>query len=86
MNDTTFSLLSILSDDFNGTYNGAFNIRENSQCAGRRSTENIKIESKTDEPGLDIYIKPGTKGETVYIPACVTPVSYTHLDVYKRQA
>lgn len=33
MNDTTFSLLSILSDDFNGTYNGAFNIRENSQCA-----------------------------------------------------
>ena len=72
MNDTTFSLLSILSDDFNGTYNGAFNIRENSQCAGRRSTENIKIESKTDEPGLDIYIKPGTKGETVYIPACVT--------------
>ena len=72
MNDTTFSLLSILSDDFNGTYNGAFNIRENSQCAGRRSTENIKIESKTDEPGLNIYIKPGTKGETVYIPACVT--------------
>ena len=37
-----------------------------------QSTKNIRIESKTDKPGLDIRIRPGTKGETVSIPACVT--------------
>lgn len=52
--------------------NAAFNIRSNSGCLGRRSTENIRIEGKSDNPGLDIYIKAGTNGETCYIPACVT--------------
>ena len=51
---------------------GAYNIREDSSCAGRRSSENITISPKTDKPGIDIIVKPGTKGETVYIPACVT--------------
>ena len=37
-----------------------------------QSTAHIKIESKTDVPGLDIRILPGTKGESVSIPACVT--------------
>lgn len=71
MNKITEQLLSIVSD-FNGKFDGAFNIREDSQCAGRQSTENIKIESKKDQPGIEIHIKPGTKGEKVYIPACVT--------------
>lgn len=71
MNKTTNELLRIVSD-FKGKYNGAFNIRENGECAGRQSTENIRIESKTDAPGIVINILPGTKGETVYIPACVT--------------
>ena len=71
MNNITQSLLSILSD-WKGEFKGAFNIREVGGCAGRQSSANIKIESKKDLPGLDIHIKPGTKGETVYIPACVT--------------
>ena len=71
MNNVTQSLLSILSD-WKGEFKGAFNIREDGGCAGRQSSANIKIESKKDLPGLDIHIKPGTKGETVYIPACVT--------------
>ena len=71
MNNITQSLLSILSD-WKGEFKGAFNIREDGGCAGRQSSDNIKIESKKDLPGLDIHIKPGTKGETVYIPACVT--------------
>lgn len=71
MNNVTQSLLSILSD-FKGEFKGAFNIREDGGCAGRQSSANIKIESKKDLPGLEIHIKPGTKGETVYIPACVT--------------
>lgn len=71
MNSITESLLKIVSD-FKGVYSGAFNIRENGSCAGRQSSKNIRIESKKDLPGLDIYISPNTKGETVYIPACVT--------------
>ena len=71
MNNILEGLLKTVSD-WNGKFTGAFNIRENGQCAGRQSTKNIKIESKADQPGLDIRILPGTKGETVSIPACVT--------------
>ena len=51
---------------------GAYNIRSNSQSAGRRSTANIEIVSKTDVSGLDIRIKPGTKHESVHIPVVMT--------------
>lgn len=71
MNKITEELLGMISD-FNGSFEGAFNIREDSQCAGRKSTENVKIENKKDQPGIEIHIKPGTKNEKVYIPACVT--------------
>ena len=71
MNKITEELLQMVSD-FKGSFKGAFNIREDGGCAGRQSTENIKIESKADAPGLVIHVRPGTKGETVYIPACVT--------------
>ena len=67
----TEELLKIVSG-FEGKFEGAFNIRSNGGCLGRKSSENIKIESKTDAPGLDIYIAPGTRGERVFIPACVT--------------
>ena len=60
MNETTREFLKIVSDiQGNELEKAAFNIREDSQCAGRQSTPNIKIDSKA--------------------------VSYTHLDVYKRQ-
>lgn len=71
MNKITDELLRIVSD-FSGEFNGAFNIRENGECAGRQNSENIRIESKTDNPGIEVHIKPGTKNENVYIPACVT--------------
>ena len=72
MNEITKKLLEIVSDYKENGFKGAYNIREDGQCAGRVSSENIKIDSKTDNPGLDIHVKPGTKDETVYIPACVT--------------
>lgn len=71
MNKITETLLRIVSE-YDGDFKGAFNIREDGGCAGRQSTENIKIESKTDKPGLEIHVKPGTKGEKISIPACVT--------------
>ena len=71
MNEITEKMLKEISN-WNGSFKGAYNIRENGCSVGRQSSENIKIDSKTDEPGLDIHILPGTKGETVSIPACVT--------------
>ena len=71
MNDITKNFLKLLSD-WDGKFKGAYNVREDGMCAGRQSSENIKIENKTDKPGLDIKILPGTTGETVSIPACVT--------------
>ena len=73
MNDITKQLLSLISDfDPETGFTGAFNIREDTGCAGRQNSRNIEISSKSDKPGIDIRVKPGTKGETVYIPACVT--------------
>lgn len=72
-NDITGEMLKVISDyDSETGFKGAYNIREDSQCAGRQSSENITINPKTDKPGIDIIVKPGTKGETVFIPACVT--------------
>lgn len=71
MNKITESLLRAVSE-FGGSFQGAYNVREDGECAGRQSSEHIKIESKKEGPGLVIHVLPGTKGETVYIPACVT--------------
>ncbi len=71
MNEKTKELLEVVSE-FKGEFKGAYNIRENGMCAGRQSTENIKIEPKTDAPGIEIRVNPNTVGESAYIPACVT--------------
>ena len=57
--------------DLTGKPVGAFNIRKDSVCADRVSSENIAITTKEDKPGIDIRIKPGTK-ETCYIPVIIT--------------
>ncbi|HIU56698.1 MAG TPA: SufD family Fe-S cluster assembly protein [Candidatus Ornithomonoglobus merdipullorum] len=72
MNEITRELLKAVSDYDDGGYKDAYSIRENGCCVERRSTENIIIDSKKDAPGLEIHIKPGTKGERLSIPACVT--------------
>ena len=46
---------------------GAYNIRSNGGLAGRHTTANIDIVTKTDKPGIDIIIKPGTKNERVLL-------------------
>lgn len=72
MDSITEKLLGIVSDWKGASLKGAYNIRENSGCAGRQSSENIKIENKSDNPGIVIRIGSGAQKETVYIPACVT--------------
>ena len=71
MNETTKEMLKTVAD-FDGEFKGAYNIRVNGACASRQSTEHIKIETKDDAPGLVVTIDADTKGETVYVPACVT--------------
>ena len=51
---------------------GAYNIRANGAAAGRHTTANIDIVTKTDRPGIDIIIAPGTKNESVHIPVVVS--------------
>lgn len=47
---------------------GAYSLRVDGEMFGKNSSENIIIEKKTDKPGIDIYIKAGTKRESVHIP------------------
>ncbi len=58
--------------NIHGMPKGAFNIRKDGQLVERHSSANIEIATKTDNPGIDITIKAGTKNETVYIPVIVT--------------
>lgn len=51
---------------------GAYNIRKDGQGVERRSTENIEIATKADKPGIDVFVKPGTKNESVHIPVILT--------------
>ena len=59
--------------DLHKTPEGAYNIRANGESAGRATTDNVDIVTKTDgKSGIDIYIKPGTKNESVHIPVIIS--------------
>ena len=51
---------------------GAYNFRANSKAVGRHTTANIDIQSKKDGSGIDIFIKPNTKNESVHIPVVLS--------------
>ena len=59
--------------DLHTTPEGAYNIRGNGQTQGRNTTANIDIVTKTDgKQGIDIFIKPGTKNESLHIPVIIS--------------
>lgn len=58
---------------------GAYSLRINGQLHGKNSSENIMIEKKTDKSGIDIYIKAGTKNESVHIPVILSQTGITEL-------
>ena len=58
---------------------GAYNIRKNGQAESRQSTKNIEIVSKEDKPGIDIFIKDGTRNESVHIPVLITQTGWSEL-------
>ena len=78
MNSTELELLKIIAD-MDGKTEGAYNIRANGQLADRHITENVEIRSKTDNPGIDIIIKPGAENETVHIPVIISETGLTDL-------
>ena len=47
---------------------GAYNIRADGKSIGRQSTANIEIVPQKERQGIEIYIKPGTKNESMHIP------------------
>ncbi len=58
---------------------GAYSLRINGALHGKNSSENISIVTKTDKPGIDIYIKPGTKKESVHIPVLLSQAGISEL-------
>lgn len=51
---------------------GAYSIRVNGNLYGKNSSENIDIVKKEDKPGIDIYVKAGTKNESLHIPVLLS--------------
>ena len=65
--------------DITGEPEGAFNLRKDGVGVMRHSTENIEIKTKEDKPGIDIIVKPHTKGEQVHIPVVLTETGLNDL-------
>ena len=58
--------------DLHDVPQGAYSIRINGNLHGKNDSENISIVKKEDKPGIDIYIRPGTKNESVHIPVLLS--------------
>lgn len=71
-------ILDIVAD-LKGKPQGAHNIRLNGKTSSRQSTKNIEIVNKTDNPGIDIIIKPGTTSEFVHIPVVIDTGGITEM-------
>ena len=51
---------------------GAYSLRINGSLYGKNSSENIEIVGKEDKSGIDIYVKAGTKNESLHIPVLLS--------------
>ena len=71
LDDIQKSLLEAIAD-IDGAPDGAYNIRSNGMSLGRQSTKNVEIVPKEGVSGLDIFIKPNVKNESVHIPVIMT--------------
>ena len=58
--------------DLHSVPEGAYNIRENGKSVGRSSTEEIQIETRADQKGIEVRIRPGTKNRSVHIPVVIS--------------
>ncbi len=58
---------------------GAYSLRINGKLEGKNSSEHIQIVGKKDAPGIDIYIQPGTKNESLHIPVILSQAGIKEL-------
>ena len=58
---------------------GAYSLRINGSLYGKNDSENISIVKKEDKPGIDIYVRPGTKNESVHIPVLLSQTGLKEL-------
>ena len=73
------SLLEKIAD-LTGKPVGAFNIRKDSGCEARQSTEHIAISPRADgREGIDIRIKDGTRGEQCHIPVIISKTGVSEM-------
>ena len=71
LNDIQKQILAVVSGMAEGAQ-GAVNIRADGKKAYRSNTPNVRIESKTDKEGIDIFVEPHTVADHVYIPVVIT--------------
>lgn len=58
---------------------GAYSLRINGAMYGKNDSEHISVVKKEDKPGIDIYVKPGTKNESVHIPVLLSQTGLKEL-------
>jgi len=80
LNDIQKQILEVVSG-MAADAQGAVNIRADGKKTYRSNTKNVRIESKTDKEGIDIFIAPNTVSDHVYIPVVVTEEGF-HDTVY----
>ncbi len=78
MDKITLNMLAEIAD-LHRIPEGAFSLRENGQSAQLKSSENIIITKKTDKPGIDIVVKPGTRNESCHIPVVISESGITEV-------
>ncbi|WP_125153180.1 SufB/SufD family protein [Clostridium rectalis] len=71
LNSIDEKILNII-DNVKDIFSGAHNIRKDGQKFDRSISPNIGIINKGDKSGIDVLVKPNTKGESVHIPVILT--------------
>ena len=77
LNSVDAALLEVIADMPEGKAPGAVNIRKDSGCASRITTDDVDIRSKDDKPGIDIFIRAGAKKAVCHIPVIITKSGLT---------
>ena len=77
LNSVDTALLEIIADMPGGKAEGAVNIRKDSGCAERLTTADVDIRTKTDKPGIDIFVKAGAQKAMCHIPVIITKSGLT---------
>ncbi|MBQ9798252.1 MAG: SufD family Fe-S cluster assembly protein [Clostridia bacterium] len=65
--------------DLHDVPQGAYSLRINGNLYGKNDSENITIVKKEDKSGIDIYVKPGTKKESLHIPVLLSQTGLKEL-------